>query len=37
VRDNFTLVIMAIIFISILPPFFEYFKERRRAAKEANE
>lgn len=37
VKENFTLVIMAIIFISILPPIFEYFKERRRASKATNE
>jgi len=34
VKKNFTLVIFAIIFLSILPPIFEYFKHRasRRAA-----
>lgn len=28
VKHNFTIVIMAIIFISVLPPFFMYFKEK---------
>jgi membrane-associated protein len=30
VKDNFTLVIMAIIFLSILPPIVEYLRERFR-------
>ena len=30
VKDNFTLVVLAIIFISILPPVFEYIQSRRR-------
>ncbi len=34
VEDNFTLVILAIIFISILPPIVEYLRERMRANKE---
>jgi membrane-associated protein len=28
VEENFTLVIMAIIFLSVLPPIYEFFKER---------
>jgi len=35
VEDNFTMVIMAIIFISIIPPFVEYFKARRSAPRSA--
>ena len=31
VQDNFTLVILGIIFISILPPIIEFFRERNRA------
>ncbi len=31
VKDNFTLVILAIIFLSVLPPIVEVFRERRRA------
>lgn len=34
VEDNFTLVILAIIFISILPPIVEYLRERMRSNKE---
>lgn len=34
VEENFTLVILAIIFISILPPIVEYLRERMRANKE---
>ncbi len=33
VRKNFELVIIAIIIISVMPPFFEYFKARREAAR----
>ncbi|MGD2157002.1 MAG: DedA family protein [Anaerolineales bacterium] len=33
VRNNFELVIIAIIIISVMPPFFEYFKARREAAR----
>ena len=29
VQDNFTLVILGIIFVSILPPIYEFLKERR--------
>jgi len=35
VKNNFSLVVMAIIFISILPGVFEYFKERNRMAKQS--
>ena len=35
VKHNFSLVVMAIIFISILPGVFEYFKERNRMAKQS--
>jgi membrane-associated protein len=35
VRDNFTLVILAIIVISVLPIVFEFFKARREAAASA--
>jgi membrane-associated protein len=35
VKHNFSFVIMAIIFISILPGVFEYFKERSRMAKQS--
>ena len=35
VQENFELVIFAIIFISILPPLFEYFKAKREAKAEA--
>jgi membrane-associated protein len=31
VKDNFTLVIMAIIFISVLPPVIEYLRERKKS------
>jgi membrane-associated protein len=34
VEENFTLVILAIIFISVLPPIVEYLRERRHANKE---
>ncbi len=34
VEENFTLVIMAIIILSILPPIFEFMKERNKAKKE---
>ena len=30
VRDNFTFVILAIVFISILPAVFEFLRERTR-------
>jgi membrane-associated protein len=33
VRKNFELVIIAIIIISLMPPFLEYFKARRKAAR----
>jgi membrane-associated protein len=33
VKENFTLVILAIIFISVLPGVIEFFKERARAAR----
>lgn len=33
VRNNFELVILAIIFLSVLPPFVEYLKGRNRAAR----
>jgi membrane-associated protein len=33
VKRNFELVILAIIFISVLPPIFEYFKARREASR----
>ncbi len=33
VKENFTLVILAIIFLSILPPIIEYLRERQRSAK----
>jgi membrane-associated protein len=36
VKRNFTLVIMAIIFISILPGIIEYVRHRMRAPKELN-
>jgi len=35
VKHNFSLVVMAIIFISILPGVIEYFKERNRMAKQS--
>jgi membrane-associated protein len=35
VQNNFELVIFAIIFISLLPPVFEYFKARKEAKAEA--
>jgi len=35
VKQNFSLVVMAIIFLSILPGVFEYFKERNRMAKQS--
>jgi membrane-associated protein len=35
VKHNFSFVVMAIIFISILPGVFEYFKERSRMAKQS--
>lgn len=34
VRDNFSTVIFAIIFISLLPPIFEYMKERKQSKQE---
>jgi membrane-associated protein len=34
VKDNFTLVILAIVFISVLPMVFEYFKQVRKKARE---
>jgi membrane-associated protein len=33
VEENFTLVIFVIIILSILPPFIEYFREKRKAKK----
>ena len=36
VEENFTLVIFAIIFLSILPPIFEFVKERRKIKTAAN-
>jgi membrane-associated protein len=33
VQDNFTIVVLAIIFISVLPAVIEFFKERGRAAR----
>ncbi|TAK13826.1 MAG: DedA family protein [Anaerolineae bacterium] len=35
VEENFTLVIMGIIFLSILPPFIEWWRERQKAKKTA--
>lgn len=35
VKDNFTLVILAIILISVLPGVIEFFRERARAARSA--
>ena len=32
VKENFTLVILAIIFLSVLPPIIEYLRERQRSA-----
>jgi membrane-associated protein len=37
VQKNFELVIFAIIFISLLPPVFEYFKARKEAKAEMEE
>ncbi|MCI0520055.1 MAG: DedA family protein [Chloroflexi bacterium] len=37
VQDNFSLVVIAIIVISILPGVYEYLKERNRSAKAASE
>jgi membrane-associated protein len=37
VEENFTLVIFGIIFLSILPPFIEYFNEKRKMKKETAE
>jgi membrane-associated protein len=37
VEENFTFVIFGIIFLSILPPFIEYFNEKRKMKKEAAE
>ena len=34
VEENFTLVIFAIIILSVLPPIFEFLKERRKAKQE---
>ena len=34
VEENFTLVIMVIIFLSVLPPIIEILRERRKAGKE---
>ncbi|MBI3654303.1 MAG: DedA family protein [Acidobacteria bacterium] len=33
VKNNFSLVVLAIVFISILPPIIEYFRSRSRSAK----
>jgi len=35
VEENFTFVIFGIIFLSLLPPFIEYFNEKRKIKKEA--
>jgi membrane-associated protein len=35
VEENFTFVIFGIIFLSILPPFIEYFNEKRKMKKES--
>ena len=35
VQDNFSLVVLAIIFISILPGVYEFIKERNRSARKA--
>jgi len=35
VEENFTFVIFGIIFLSILPPFIEYFREKSKMKKEA--
>lgn len=37
VKENFTLVILAIIFLSILPPIFEFLKERRKIKTATNQ
>lgn len=37
VEENFSLVILGIIFLSVLPPFIEYFRERNKARKNAVE
>jgi membrane-associated protein len=37
VEENFTIVIVAIIIISILPPIFEFMKEKRKAKQEVAE
>jgi membrane-associated protein len=37
VEENFTFVIFGIIFLSILPPFIEYFNEKRKMKKKAAE
>jgi len=37
VKENFELVIFAIIFISLLPPVFEYFKARKEAQAEKDQ
>jgi membrane-associated protein len=37
VQNNFELVIFAIIFISLLPPVFEYFKARREGSAEGTQ
>ena len=37
VEENFTFVIFGIIFLSLLPPFIEYFNEKRKMKKEAAE
>ena len=34
VEENFTIVIFAIIILSVLPPIFEVFKERRKSNQE---
>jgi len=35
VQDNFTLVVLAIIFVSVLPGVYEFIKERGRSARKA--
>jgi membrane-associated protein len=35
VQENFTFVVLAIIFISILPAIYEVIKERMRSARKA--
>jgi membrane-associated protein len=37
VQENFTLVILGIIFVSILPPIIEFFRERAKSKRLATE